>query len=188
MAVARALALNPSLIVCDEPVSALDVSIQAQVLNLLDELKEDFGFSYLFISHDIGVVEHVADRIAVMTLGKSSNWPRTLICVRNPKHPYTQALMAAIPLPRQASGKTDRICWPAMSQTLCICLPAAISIRAAPLPSRNAKKKCLIYDPCRMIGMSHVTCTINVPNLQLHYLEEGMPLLEGLRLRDTDYL
>jgi len=100
LAVARALALKPDLIICDEPVSALDVSIQAQVLNLLDRLKDEFGFSYLFISHDIGVVEHVSDRIAVMYLGQIVEMAADVEICQNPKHPYTKALMAAIPIPR----------------------------------------------------------------------------------------
>jgi oligopeptide/dipeptide ABC transporter ATP-binding protein len=108
LAVARALALNPSLIVCDEPVSALDVSIQAQILNLLDRLKDDFGLSYLFISHDLGVVEHIADRIAVMYLGKVVELNKESEICRNPRHPYTQALMAAIPIPRVSSSRKLR--------------------------------------------------------------------------------
>ena len=110
LAVARALALKPSLIVCDEPVSALDVSIQAQVLNLLDRLKNEFGFSSLFISHDIGVVEHIADRIAVMYLGKIVELAGDTDICSNPQHPYTKALMAAIPIPKARSKKiTQRL-------------------------------------------------------------------------------
>jgi len=108
LAVARALALNPSLIVCDEPVSALDVSIQAQILNLFDRLKDDFGLSYLFISHDLGVVEHIADRIAVMYLGKVVELNKESEICRNPRHPYTQALMAAIPIPMVGKSKKQR--------------------------------------------------------------------------------
>jgi len=107
IAVARALALNPSLIICDEPVSALDVSIQAQILNLFDKLKKKFGLSYLFISHDIGVVEHVADRIAVMYLGKIVELAKDTEICQNPQHPYTKALMAAIPIPKSRSR--DRV-------------------------------------------------------------------------------
>ncbi|MFH2130672.1 MAG: dipeptide ABC transporter ATP-binding protein [bacterium] len=153
--IARAIALNPKVIICDEPVSALDVSIQAQVINLLVRLQEELGLSYLFIAHDLSVVEHISDRVAVMYMGKIVEMTSDKELYNNPQHPYTQALLSAVPVPNPDIRKQRILLEGDVPSPLNPPSGCAFHTRC-----REATSQCLNQEPdYRELGHSHwVAC------------------------------
>lgn len=147
--IARALSVRPKLLICDEPVSALDVSIQAQVINLLKDLQQELGLTYLFISHDLSVVEHIADRIAVMYLGRIVEMGSARQVVHQPLHPYTQALISAVPVP-DPGRKAQRIV-----------LQGDVPSPSEPPPGCPFHPRCPVYQ-----AAGNLACLQAVPTLE----------------------
>jgi peptide/nickel transport system ATP-binding protein len=181
--IARALALNPKLIICDEPVSALDVSIQAQVLNLLEDLQQKYGLTYLFIAHDLSVVEHISDRVAVMYVGYIVEMATTDELYYNPKHPYTEALLAAIPRPDPRRRHRP------------VKLPGDVPSPANPPSGCYFHPRCRYAEdickqerpPLRDIGDEHWVACHFAEKLQLHGVARtsDIPLIDVPKRRDT---
>ena len=158
--IARALACRPSLIICDEPISALDVSIQAQIINLLEELQEQLGLTYLFIAHDLAVVQHISDRVGVMYLGRVMELAESGELYDNPLHPYTKALLSAIPIPDPVAERTRTR----------IVLKGEVPSPVAPPPGCHFHPRCQLAipecsqarPPLRDVGNGHYVACIRV--------------------------
>jgi oligopeptide transport system ATP-binding protein len=164
--IARAIALRPKFVVCDEAVSALDVSIQAQIINLLQELQEEFGLSYLFIAHDLSVVEHVSDRVAVMYLGKIVEMGEADSIYDHPRHPYTVALLSAVPVP---DPKTKR---------KRIVLPGDVPSPVDPPPGCRFHTRCkYVMEVCR--EKEPPLTDRGVGHMAACFLEDGVPFDQG---------